>query len=1030
MRTTSTATLHLRARSALHIRAVAALVVALCISLLGLGLATAAPAQAVPDPGAPIPSSSPSWTWQAPTWGGDSISQVSFVDDGHGWAVGTFRGVRHTTDGGLTWAVDQFGPPLGAMGVHFVDDQHGWIVGQGSDSYDYDGDWQFIYATSDGGGSWESQLVEFDPNHRAGLACVWMDDDSLHGWAAGRACQIYRTTDGGREWVPVDNIPLEEWAKPAFGFTAMKWLSDQVGFLLGTDLAGDQFIVVSTRDGGESWTVNLLPYEVDGRRVQPIWNLFFLDEDHGYVSGWGNWVLYTDDGGETWVDRSVPPTPDTFDIRGMHFDDTHHGWAVCSNGLIVSTTDGGLNWDLYDSETPVTLRTMTRLDGNTLLAMGDIGFGLHSDDNGATWEPVAEGLWLGGVAGSDWGSDACFTGTDSGWVCGPAGKLYHSTDDGRTWTRVPLGDDVDANLTRVLFVDRLAGWVADDAGVVHRTVDGGNTWQHVDTGSGQPIRDLFFFNGMRGWAVGHEATLLCTEDGGVTWQQRDPGVDGDLLTLFFVDEDHGWAAGAHVVEPVEDTEEGLLGAEEPGSHSAARRGSYVPRPQGGQLLQPTAEEPGAHPRLVRTTDGGATWTECQFGELGYGQVYDVHFLDPLNGWAAGIDSEGLGGHEGLFRTTDGGLTWEYQWLFPYPPQLLRTVHFTSPTDGIAMGGFGLTYATDDGGATWHLCMRACIDDAVDSLSFLDDQTGYAVTSMGAVLKTTVGGHQTPYQVFHLDGAASPGNTIVNITNLDSAWPHAVIVFGLDDNGRLVTHPWLGVVSGATVDVGPHETASFNLAGLFPNCMEALHTLYVATGEETPLDDIINVSIERSWSDIDATVLKPYGLVEDDLWNVSTGYPEGLWWPYLDMPRRQFVKMAVLAYGITPKYPATPTFVDVPATHEFYGYIEAAVSAGLIKGVGNDRFDPDGLITREQAAAIIARHKAGQEGVDLPSRYSATGAAAVLSPFTDAAAVSPALRSEIAYAVERDILRGDAGLLAPQGTLIRIQGAALLVRSMP
>jgi len=410
-------------------------------------------------------------------------------------------------------------------------------------------------------------------------------------------------------------------------------------------------------------------------------------------------------------------------------------------------------------------------------------------------------------------------------------------------------------------------------------------------------------------------------------------------------------------------------------------------------------------------------------------VFDLHFLDPMNGWAAGIDSLGVGGLEGIFRTEDGDESWTYQWIYPYPPQLLQKIHFTSPDEGIAMGGFGLTYATDNGGKSWHLGMRTCIDDAVDSLSFLDEHTAYAVTSMGGVLKTEVGGSQIYRQVFHLDGVASPGNTVVNITNLDSESPHTVIVFGFDEDGRLVTHPWLGVVSGAAVDVGPRATASFNLPELFPECMAALHTLYFSTGEEIPLDDLINMSIERSWSDTDATVLNPYSLVENDLWNVSTGYLEGLWRPYLDMPRRHFVKMAVLAYSLTPRYPATPTFADVPPTHQFYGYIETAMAAGLIKGVGEGRFDPDGLVTREQAAAIMARHKAQREGVSLPARYAESGTASVLSRFYDTAAVSPGLLHEIAYAVEMGILRGDAGLLSPKSALIRIQGAALLVRSM-
>jgi len=581
-----------------------------CVAVMGLLLAPAPVVSA-----APIPSSSPSWYWQSPTWGGDSITDVSFVNEHLGWGVGSFRGVRYTTDGGLTWNVTQVGPPLGAMGVYFVDEQHGWMVGQGSDSYGYDDSWHFVYVTSDGGASWHQQLIEFDPENRAGLSSVWVDDDLQHGWRAGRASHIYHTADGGEEWTRVDNLPIPEWAQPAYGITTMQWLSHEVGFLLGTDLGGNEFLLISTVDGGESWTVNLLPYEIDDHLVEPLWNLFFLDEEHGYVSGWGNWVLYTEDGGQTWVNRSVPATPDQFDIRGMHFDDVEHGWAACSGGFIAHTTDGGRNWNVFDSENPSTLRTMTRLDDNTLLSMGDIGYGLRSTDNDSTWMPVAEGIWLGFplAPGDGLGSDSCFTSEDSGWICGPRGQLCHSTDEGRTWTRVPVGDYADADFTRVQFVDRLTGWVADTRGVIHRTVDGGNSWQHVDTGTGQVICDLFFFDAMRGWASGYNATLLYTEDGGQSWQARDPDVDGDLMTLFFVDENHGWAAGSIYVGP--EDEDDLRQAQGVAFKLAARRGSYFPRRPDENLLLGEQEEEGTHPRLTRTTDGGVTRTECTFGNL-------------------------------------------------------------------------------------------------------------------------------------------------------------------------------------------------------------------------------------------------------------------------------------------------------------------------------------------------------------------------------------------------------------------------------
>ncbi len=60
------------------------------------------------------------------------------------------------------------------------------------------------------------------------------------------------------------------------------------------------------------------------------------------------------------------------------------------------------------------------------------------------------------------------------------------------------------------------------------------------------------------------------------------------------------------------------------------------------------------------------------------------------------------------------------------------------------------------------------------------------------------------------------------------------------------------------------------------------------------------------------------------------------------------------------YPVNPTFVDVnplldpPNGFYSYEYIETAGRAGIIRGLGQGEFSPDGLLTREQAAIMIAR----------------------------------------------------------------------------
>ena len=53
-------------------------------------------------------------------------------------------------------------------------------------------------------------------------------------------------------------------------------------------------------------------------------------------------------------------------------------------------------------------------------------------------------------------------------------------------------------------------------------------------------------------------------------------------------------------------------------------------------------------------------------------------------------------------------------------------------------------------------------------------------------------------------------------------------------------------------------------------------------------------------------------------------------------------------------PASPTFDDVPETHQFYRFIEALRASGITTGCGQDIFCPDAPLTRGQMAAFLSK----------------------------------------------------------------------------
>lgn len=183
----------------------------------------------------------------------------------------------------------------------------------------------------------------------------------------------------------------------------------------------------------------------------------------------------------------------------------------------------------------------------------------------------------------------------------------------------------------------------------------------------------------------------------------------------------------------------------------------------------------------------------------------------------------------------------------------------------------------------------------------------------------------------------------------------------------------------------------------------------------------------AWGDLDATVIRPFGLTVDQVAAISEGYPDGLWRPWQHITRAEFAKMATAAFRLTLQDPAVPSFVDVPKEDHFYTYIEGARAAGLMEGRGGGVFDPASTITREEAVAIVARYVSGKRGGGL-ALLSQAEIAAALGAFSDAASVSGVLADEVAYAARAGITYGDdRGCFLPQGKLTRIEAAALLTR---
>lgn len=92
--------------------------------------------------------------------------------------------------------------------------------------------------------------------------------------------------------------------------------------------------------------------------------------------------------------------------------------------------------------------------------------------------------------------------------------------------------------------------------------------------------------------------------------------------------------------------------------------------------------------------------------------------------------------------------------------------------------------------------------------------------------------------------------------------------------------------------------------------------------------------------------------------VLKGYTDGTFRPDKQVTRAEFAKVAVLALGYTDDQvkllQGKTKFSDVPADHWATGYINLAVSQGIIKGYTNGTFKPNNLVNVAEALTVFVQ----------------------------------------------------------------------------
>jgi photosystem II stability/assembly factor-like uncharacterized protein len=585
------------------------------------------------------------------------------------------------------------------------------------------------------------------------------------------------------------------------------------GKIVGT---GDGSTVITSADGGLNWTQN---YPDSLNNFRHIYEASFISNDIGYACGTGGLLMKTTDGAATW---SILPSPSTSDFWYIHFFDADTGYVCGSSASLYKTTNGGSSWNQIIVGGTTIFYKIYFINNQ----VGYIGTGsatpgrlLKTTNYGSTWTNVAGYTATGTVRGiyflnSDTGfvSNSLYaiqrttnggtsfdevdfgTGTfyevkfidnQNGVAAGANGELYYTSNMGTSWDSTNVNIGTGSNLYGLALDNNLGDGVgtlytAGLAGVIAKSTDFGHTWSSLCTSvSHDELREIKFLDELNGYAVGGSTTysdFLKTSDGGQTWNKLPFNGGYRIYSQNWINKDTGYVGLRGLTGIYKTTDAGLnftqLNPNVGGTTNIWYSIEFANKDTG------YACNSGGF--LVKTTDGGTTWTALPDGH-GTNPIYDIHLFDAQNFITVGSSGN-------IHKTTNGGAN--FSSISLTTTTTLYGSHFIAPDTGFVLGVQGRIFKTTNGGLIWYETNSGLSTTTeMYNITFSSSRTGWASGEDRIVIYTTDSGE--------------------NWTRAKN-FPSAGISYGLDVNGMYVwTAGELGnILRGYSDPTIPVELNSF------------------------------------------------------------------------------------------------------------------------------------------------------------------------------------------------------------------------------
>jgi photosystem II stability/assembly factor-like uncharacterized protein len=250
---------------------------------------------------------------------------------------------------------------------------------------------------------------------------------------------------------------------------------------------------------------------------------------------------------------------------------------------------------LSDKAVSAAMLAVTRAGGR-LVAVGERGIVLLSDDSGRSWRQVVTPVRASLTA-------VTFVGEKKGWVTGHLGVILHTEDGGESW--VKQFDGIQAAALVLASAEQRAAAEPDPEKREDLLF---SARRLVADGPDKPFLDLCFLDERTGFVVGAFNLMFRTTDGGITWTPWQDRVENPMELHFYGIQ----AAGGMLY--IAGEQGLLLRSTDGGAHFNALdspyEGSYfglVSDPAGSVVVF------GLRGNVYRSGDGGESWDPVETG---------------------------------------------------------------------------------------------------------------------------------------------------------------------------------------------------------------------------------------------------------------------------------------------------------------------------------------------------------------------------------------------------------------------------------